>query len=899
MNKLKHNNLFNKCLGQHLINKEEYLNKNPYEKNFKNNTTVKDTNSSRNLIAIPSTVDTTINSLLTSASIKIKDKKHQDKRKSVHISQIQMKTDFNRINNIPENEQNLFLYEILYQPNKCELKNLNEYLLNIQKKFNKEVNIFNNTEKDKKNNDIINLVKLLEHLISRYSLIIFYLLKKKKMKSSKELFLLMLKENIEHMEFFELKIFSKSFYISQKKDFNELSLSLLKIYSFIIKYSYFFSTMKYRMIFTSHFLAIQSFIYKSISAKLELSNGTFSSKKNYIPDLKILNFYYSSCLHHIIYFSLVNYTPIPTLISLSENIINLYKNSDNNENLLNTEEESFLIRNKFNYCLFLSEEGKIVSAIYSLEKLKDDIIELIDEDNQKTKFMNSYKISAYKNFTKQKTKIYATSTGKIKNTKVVFLINNNSETKSSSKKRKGRRSALIHQSATKNIIVNLINEQRSKIPFNDFFTQFKNKLNGYIQNNTIQMIKTERKTVKSNITLGFKILNQIICNDDIKKNYNIDFAKSLFQFNLNTVKNLFETNHPTDFKKFKILVNIYLLIAQNYFNKKNYEEAREIIFEAIYTILFYKTNNNNCCNKLLSYSSNNFKSEINFIFEYLQIIKDTNDNNKVRKTLYLPRYNFDNIENDNDSIMKDEKINSFNKITLNNESINEFNKFFIFLNNLSLYQIKILNETQPKNEVSNSLPIIFTDQFLNCLTTSQKKNMENLNETELYRYIILKDPNKLILPNNLNFKLFYDKKQKNFKNNDTKLKTKKHIENDKEDDILKEIINSQKTDKIKNLIFNNYDIFKKLIKNLSENEINAIINSPGIIASCIGKYKNKEKPNLKKERKKSLVNNKTAINLLNKNELLENSYESSICINSQESSFWELNESVEKNVEYL
>jgi hypothetical protein len=48
--------------------------------------------------------------------------------------------------------------------------------------------------------------------------------------------------------------------------------------------------------------------------------------------------------------------------------------------------------------------------------------------------------------------------------------------------------------------------------------------------------------------------------------------------------------------------------------------------------------------------------------------------------------------------------------------IKEFEKFFIFLNNLSIYQIKILNETQPDNEKRNDLPIMFTNQFKDCLS---------------------------------------------------------------------------------------------------------------------------------------------------------------------------------------
>ena len=65
------------------------------------------------------------------------------------------------------------------------------------------------------------------------------------------------------------------------------------------------------------------------------------------------------------------------------------------------------------------------------------------------------------------------------------------------------------------------------------------------------------------------------------------------------------------------------------------------------------------------------------------------------------------------------------------------------MTNLSFYQIKILNDTQPKNDKRNFLPILFEDQFRDCLSLRQNLLLNDLNIMNLSRYIILKDPFKL------------------------------------------------------------------------------------------------------------------------------------------------------------
>ena len=106
------------------------------------------------------------------------------------------------------------------------------------------------------------------------------------------------------------------------------------------------------------------------------------------------------------------------------------------------------------------------------------------------------------------------------------------------------------------------------------------------------------------------------------------------------------------------------------------------------------------------------------------------------------------------------KDNSMDKIYKNNKnsqnvkhsSSKEMEKFFLFICSLSDYQLRILNETQPKESIlRNNMPIIFTNQFKDLLMNSQRVNLTLLETMGLSRYLILKNPNKDICPDNLDF----------------------------------------------------------------------------------------------------------------------------------------------------
>ena len=188
--------------------------------------------------------------------------------------------------------------------------------------------------------------------------------------------------------------------------------------------------------------------------------------------------------------------------------------------------------------------------------------------------------------------------------------------------------------------------------------------------------------------------------------------------------------------------------------------------------------------------------------------------------------------------------------------LKEIEKFFIFLNTLSLYQLKILNETQPDNNKKNDLPIYFSIQFKDILTNKQRCELNNIQTLALSRFIILKEENNWIMPNNLNIGIIDENKIKNHIRRKTiKFINKYLINDDKEIPIRKtreymkfqEIINSKNINKeLKEYINDNFSIVMKLIKKLDDNEIKDIIKSPNIIIEPIKLYKNSKRKKLKK-----------------------------------------------------
>ena len=125
-----------------------------------------------------------------------------------------------------------------------------------------------------------------------------------------------------------------------------------------------------------------------------------------------------------------------------------------------------------------------------------------------------------------------------------------------------------------------------------------------------------------------------------------------------------------------------------------------------------------------------------------------------------------NKDRDNDEEKEKEKSsNEFlfcQKKEVDYKIFQDLEKFFIFLCSLSLYQLSVLNDTQPDNEKRNDLPILFSSQFKDCLSINQRIELDKIQTMALNRCIILKEPNNYIVPNNLNIDIINQRKMDNY-----------------------------------------------------------------------------------------------------------------------------------------
>lgn len=173
-------------------------------------------------------------------------------------------------------------------------------------------------------------------------------------------------------------------------------------------------------------------------------------------------------------------------------------------------------------------------------------------------------------------------------------------------------------------------------------------------------------------------------------------------------------------------------------------------------------------------------------------------------------------------------------------------KFFIFLCSLSLFQINILNETQPTSLKRNDLPILFSSQFRDSLSFNQRTELDNFKTMSLNRDDILKNPNGWIIPNNININIISEKNLEKYKSiNEKKFVNKLKFDRNKgiqmkkmkEFNIYQKIIKSGKLNKeFKEFINKNYELVLRVLKELDNKEINEILDAPHILIKPIEQY---------------------------------------------------------------
>ena len=817
------------------------------------------------------------------------------------------KVKFNKFK-LSEDEQ--FLHELLFQPhqkstntntninnnkndkdnkdniNKINYSKYRNYIIKNQNNFNQEFELFYLNNFNNENDDVIQIKKL-EDLFARYCIIIYFLLKIS-FKEAKTLFLLMIKENEKYIDLFEYKIYKTFSKLERKisllKVFPRTGLSLLKIFASIIKYSVVFNKIRHKNIFLFRYLALHSLNYRVFRTKCEIRGFTTETKNN-------IKYWFSSGLHYASYFSLCNYSPLKIPISLSELILKVYKNAD--ESILNKSEKSLLVNTSYNNSFLIYANNQGEQALKSLDETKQRIISYYEETNVKN-FNN------LNNLYNNASNINNSNISILNTSNITFDIN----------------------SYNNNNLININPLKRSLFGKHRKKTFKENLNNSFIgPGEIIEKIDKIVATNKKN-SIRMDNINSLFLVE-LQKNYNRNSDKSLSLLENNfenflkfknenevystpkkSINDLTERNSNIsvkpllDIKNYEIpkymknplLIKIELLMCEIEIDKKNFFAAYEHIKTSI-IIMFIMKN----FGEIKLYE--NFKEEIRIMLTYLSQIEELNDI-KIKKKQKSVLQKKNKNKSNKGLMFSNDKLNlgnnSFNHIVNNSLDYNNYNnysnnnnynyknnssvdidnsteyqkgflaeeieKFFIFLSSLSIYQLKLLNDFQPKTKNKNDLPILFHSQFKDSLTGSQRITLENLHTVTLSRYMILEDPDKPILPTNLKFKILNIRLKSNknkynkvdnfsFNNNnfnfskDTNEDDINSIENEpvydigiktKEHEIFQKIILSKNNNiDLRKFLFKNYEFAIKILKESNEKEIEKIIENPKIIVEPI------------------------------------------------------------------
>ena len=724
--------------------------------------------------------------------------------------------------------------------------------------------------------------------------------------------------NIENLIYSIYKVINRR--INIYRDIPKFTYQLSRIYSFIIKYSQLFNMTNYRNIFMDKYFQIQNLNFNFFMLKgtaRGFSSETRNQIKYWMSYSLHNAMYYTIYYRFPIKIPLIcNYNIFCLYKNFDENSLtdsekSLFIKNSYNQGILfyinNQKDEALICLNSAKEKINLFSEEYVNVANISNKKSTQNIF-------KKQKKEEIYEINESKRIKKKSTinpfKIkFLDKSKKMKKNKSIILSDHKNKKNSlndlslssldlSSKKSKDMTTSIRNPKEQLKIYKMFKNEKItiSDIEFLIEFGKEKGLLNEEPTTNSkgldfLLKYKESFSCIKKKLTLpkGFR-------------GSHIDFHTSI------KIKDFFI---PEKFKN-PLLRKTELLMSIIELDKKNYVAAYEHVLKALFIVILLKLSGNT------SYHKDFFNQQKIELNEYFKLIEDSYDqemkfiqqfercsskslltindrksqaNISAMSSLNMNNssYNFNNNNLNSSYIIFENKeaennfYKSYNNI-LNKESnenndaqnnndnnynynfsnqnnndrkfVKEFEKFFIFLNHLSVYQIKILNETQPDNEKRNQLPLMFSDQFKDCLTRIQRNELDNVQTMTLSRYLILKDPNKWIVPTNLNYILIE-------KRNDslTNKKNSFHFNLDrynffdeafmktKEYKIYLNIINSDKaTPEINEFLRRNKNFVIKIIKDSSELDINNIIKYPYIIIDPIKAYKRKIKREIKRRK---------------------------------------------------
>ena len=750
---------------------------------------------------------------------------------------------------------------------------IKQLILKTQIFMNQEYNKKKSSFFGEKNTDIYNKMLNFKETISNYCLIIHLYLKKNQNKKAFELFLLMCSKNKVIIEYFYKKIQEQLPKISNSNRIGKFFPSITKLFiqllSCFIKLSGKFSKSRLQTYYIKYYLKTIYIVSDTVINRF----GGVNNVQGMDSDIKhIGRYFYRNCIFDAAIFFFMKYQPLIISNFILQHILELYQDKSFTE-LLDVE-QVLLLKVNYNLGLFLYADGNNIDAISYLNQAKERLSDIKFLPLTKEKKEKPYNI-IQSGFSNEQIPILSKLTY---NNKRFGSFLNNEKIKRSSKN--------LFLSKINNNNINTINSNNNTKDLNDnSFLNF-NKNNILRTSGSSFMDLSIKKYSSSNKN---KVL--LTLDSETKETLPRKSSGVLFGNQIMTLQQQCENVEE------KIYNEIELILGEIEITQKNYKEALIHLKK-----LLPPTNNQNNLNSNNIYQNRNRNKFIEEQNQSYQNRKesDTNycnyklltDSDKRRIMALLSKIDhaYDNNESNYEENELSNKFTNYFYLYKNNNIIErkkyinskEMEKFFIFICSLSVYQLKILNESQPSpSDKRNDLPIIFNNQFKDCLTNAQRMSLTLLESMSLTRYIILKDTNQDICPENLDFRFMkyrikdtdidydnennkiYKKKSKNRRNTETnntqdisnanyykinnttssKIKTK----NDFEEDDFENILNIIKNEENKDFIEEYKNSILQVLLDLDKEEQKIFLNSKNMLKKLIKKLKNgmiqKEKNN--------------------------------------------------------
>ena len=605
--------------------------------------------------------------------------------------------------------------------------------------------------------------------IANFCLVISLYLQENRNIEALKLFLLLCEQNKKTLNYLTFKVLEQLPKISNRnkiaKYYPTITKTLLQIISVLIKLAGKFNKSVLENYFIVQYLKIVHILSITVvkyinPVKIDEINTQLKNERRY---------FYSNCLFDCSIYLFNRFQPLNISISILNHTLDLYNNQNVNY-ILNEIESTLLLKINYNLGLFYYVDGLNMEAINNFNQAQDRVADI-------------------KNFPVSKTRKSRISLDE-KDLMMNKLRNNNNN-------------------SSNNLILDfddILGPQNNQ-----------NSRNKYVRSNIKPgtHIVNGRESIEQQSSLLFKVTNDSMKSQGNKKNIKIYSTIYLGAFNILRFKNPIEIESVRDKILIEIKLNLAEIELKNKNYKESINHLNFILNmqkKATYAdfglfdkdnirLIKSKTNNNqneidtivnktrektrfinelkktksentnsiflmtrdkstnntlkentstnninntNSPQQIMKYHlTNGDKSKIMRLLEEIEMASWEKDTNKLKnKNQYseVAKYPYDRSKN---YLIRNQKI-----ITSK-----EMEKFFIFICSLSIYQLKILNDTQPPpSQRRNDLPIIFNNQFQDCLTNAQRMNLSLLETMSLSRYILLKDTNKDISLENLDIR---------------------------------------------------------------------------------------------------------------------------------------------------